>query len=255
MFFEEIEALNQMAIKKAKVVKEHALGYFLSAAMAGIYISLAVAFVYTVGGLFLDSAFAGTKIIMGIGFSVALSLIIFAGSELFTSNAMVMAVGAWNKVVKPSDAIKVWTLCWLGNLAGSIVLALLFYYSGLQDGATGYYMAKIAEVKTTLPVIEIFIRGILCNIIVCATCWTVYRMKTESGKLIIVFWGIFAFFVSGFEHSIANMSLFIGALLTPNDYTITIAGVLTNLGVATIANLVGGIIFFALPYQMIAKKK
>ena len=76
-------------------------------------------------------------------------------------------------------------------------------------------------------------------------------MKSESGKLIMIFWCIFVFMVCGFEHSIANMSSIGISLFTGK---VGIGAYLYNVVVVTLGNMVGGILGVALPYHLISKE-
>ncbi|MBL4664657.1 MAG: formate/nitrite transporter family protein, partial [Nitrospinaceae bacterium] len=60
----------------------------------------------------------------------ALSLVIFAGSELFTGNNMVFAIGKLKNRVGMGPIIKLFTFCFVGNLLGSILLAWLVVQGG-----------------------------------------------------------------------------------------------------------------------------
>ena len=71
----------------------------------------------------------------------------------------------------------------------------------------------------------------------------------------MTFWCLITFFTAGFEHSVANMSLMMIGLLNPAQYDISIGGYAYNLAVVTIGNMVGGILFLAVPYFLIAKEK
>ena len=146
-------------------------------------------------------------------------------------------------------------MCYLGNLVGSLIVVLLFFLAGfLKEGYVPEFFVKMANSKINLTPIEILIRAIMCNILVCLATWCGYRCKTESGKLIMIFWCILAFITSSFEHSVANMSLLVIGLISPNS-DITISGILYNIPLATIGNMIGGIVFLAIPYLIIAKKK
>lgn len=70
-------------------------------------------------------------------FGVALSLVAMAGGGLFTGNNLVMAAGGLSGTVRWSGVAKLWIICWLGNLTGAVLLALLFWGTGLTDGAVG----------------------------------------------------------------------------------------------------------------------
>ena len=116
-------------------------------------------------------------------------------------------------------------------------------------------MTQATKLKVALSPIELLARGILCNILVCLTIWSTYRLKSESGKLIMIVWCILSFITTGFEHSVANMTLF-STVLIGNS----IAGVISiqcmyNLFFVTLGNIIGGVIFVALPYYALARRK
>lgn len=252
MFNEEIEEVSKSAYKKVSLLKNNTIGYFFAAILAGIYVALGVTFAFSVGAMIHD--FSGYKLIIGICFGMALSLCAIAGAELFTGNNFVAAVGINRKTITSSEGIKLLVMCYLGNLVGSLIVVLLFFLSGfLKQDYIAEFFIEIASAKINLTPIEIITRGIMCNILVCAATWTGYRCKTESGKLIMIFWCILAFVTSSFEHSIANMSLLVIGLISPNS-DISISDILYNIPLATIGNIIGGIVFLAIPYLIIAKK-
>ena len=115
-------------------------------------------------------------------------------------------------------------------------------------------MIKTAEIKISLPPEQLFIRGIFCNILVCLAVWCTFRLKTETSKLIMIFWCLFAFVTSGFEHSIANMSLLVIGVILTKGATITVAGSLYNLFFVTLGNILGGVLL-GVTYHYIANKK
>ena len=253
MFKEDSLAVAKGAQAKLQLLNSNPLGYFVSSMLAGGYVGLAIMLIYTIGGLLNGSP--ATKIVMGVSFGISLSLVIMAGSELFTGNTFVMSMGIFKKTVSLKDAMRVWLVCYLGNWAGSIVVASLFYFSGLNEGATGNFVASVSATKMGIPLIPLFLRAILCNILVCLATWSSYRLKSESGKLIMIFWCLYAFITSSYEHSVANMTLLTVGLYQPLQAAISLSGYFYNIFVVSLGNMVGGILFLSLPYYLISKDK
>lgn len=254
MYQETIHALAQAAGGKADQLRTHPIAFVISSIQAGAYIGFGVLLSFTIGGLLNGEPYA--KVLMGISFGVALSLVVIAGAVLFTGNNLVMTCGALSHTARWIDAIKLWVVCWLGNLAGAVLLALMFRASGLLNGNTASFIASAAAGKVGAPAIALFFRGVLCNVLVCLAVWSGFRCKSESGKLIMIFWCLFAFFTTGFEHSIANMTLLTLALMAPSaEAAINIGGWAYNLAVVTAGNMVGGILLVALPYHAISSEK
>ncbi len=247
MFKEDFMAAANGAAVKAKFLNNNPLGYVIMSIMAGMFIGFGILLVFTLSGALEGSP--ATKLVMGCCFSVALSLVVIAGAELFTGNNMVMFAGCLKKTVTFGETAKLWAVCWLGNLAGAILLAFLYNATGLYKDATLAAMTTTAAAKMTAGFVPLLTRGILCNMLVCLAVWCGFRCKSEAGKLIMVFWCILAFFATGFEHSIANMTLLTLALINNGgNEAISMGGYCFNLITVTIGNMIGGIVFAALPY-------
>lgn len=253
MFQEEYQSVAKAAEAKVAFFKNNPFGYFLLSALAGIYIGFGILLIFSIGGMLNGQPY--TKIIMGASFGIALSLVVMAGAELFTGNNLVIVAGLMKKTIGFTDALKVWGICYVGNLAGSVLLASLFYYAGLSQGAVGEFIASVSATKMGISFFPLLIRGILCNILVCLGVWCGAKLKSESGKLIMIFWCLFAFITSGFEHSIANMTLLTISLFNPFGQAISISGYVYNLVTVTVGNMIGGIVFVALPYYLASKHK
>ncbi len=254
MFNDEFTAAANGAAGKLKLLNNNPLGYFMLSVLAGAYIGFGILLVFTLSGA-LDGA-PYTKLVMGCCFGVALSLVIIAGAELFTGNNLVMTAGVLRKTVTAGDAAKLWVVCWIGNLVGSALLAVIFSLTGLYSNATLSAMTGAAAGKMTAGFIPLLTRGMLCNTLVCLAVWCGFRAKSDAGKLIMVFWCLLAFFATGFEHSIANMTLLTLALINNGgNEAITMGGYWYNLVVVTLGNMLGAILFVALPYHLASKQK
>jgi nitrite transporter NirC len=190
---------------------------------------------------------------MGASFGVALSLVIMAGSELFTGNVMVMTVGLLRRTVSPGSLGGTWVVSFAGNLVGSLLLAWLVAQSGVFGGAPQLgFLQKTVETKMNLPAGDLFFRAMLCNWLVCLAVWCAMRATSEAGKLIMVFWCLFAFIGAGFEHSVANMTLLGIGLLQDHPDTISWGGFVYNLVWVTLGNIVSGATFVGGAYWLAA---
>jgi nitrite transporter NirC len=253
MFNEEITAVANAAKGKNDLFCNNPVGYILSAILAGIFVGLGVLLAFTVGGLLIGNPFA--RILMGCTFGVALSLVVMAGGELFTGNNFVMAVGLAKKTVSGGVCFRVWGLSYLGNLIGSVILALIFVWCGLATGSTGAFISSAAAVKMSIPPLALICRGLLCNILVCLAVWCSFRCKSEAAKLIMIFWCLLALMTSGYEHCVVNMTLLTVSLLSPaTGAAVSLSGWAYNIALSTLGNMIGGIVFVALPYLLISRQ-
>ena len=147
------------------------------------------------------------KLASGIIFPVGLMLVVFGGTDLFTSNCLVFTSVLAGKV-KPAELLVNWLIIYLSNFAGALLVAFLFFQSGelhLSENVLGGLAVKMAYGKIHLSPAEAVSLGILCNILVCLAVWLASGMKKVSAQFMAIFFPIFLFITSGYEHSVANM--------------------------------------------------
>lgn len=256
MYNEEMNAICHSAEKKIGLYNKGVSKYIMISLLGGLFVGLGVMLLYTIGGILDHANYAGTKIVMGVSFGVALSLVMMAGVDLFTSNSLVMSIGTLYKKVTVLDMIKILLASYIGNIIGSFIGAFVYVQSNAGTSYVKEYIIKSAEMKMTTAGPELFFKGILCNILVCLAAWCMYKLKSESAKLIMIFWCLYTFITAGFEHSIANMTLFSMSLMLPHTGTaVSLMGAAHNLLWVSIGNFVGGTLFLALPLYYIAKNK
>lgn len=252
---EIIQQINQSGLGKVNLLNQSKGKYVVSSMLAGLFVGLGIILIFTIGGLLTPAQVPSTKIIMGISFGIALSLVIMAGGELFTGNNFIMTVSTLEKKTTWLDTLKIWLYSYVGNFAGSFLVALIFVLTGLVTGSVAEFIQSVASAKMNAPFMELFMRGILCNILVCLAIWCSVKLKEETAKLIMIFWCLFAFITSGFEHSVANMTLLSISLLVPHPETVSWAGLAANLIPVSLGNMVGGILFVGMSYWYIANIK
>src|SRR6476660_10623228 len=86
-------AAAEAAKNKAAFLRSHPLGYFVLSALAGVYVGFGIVLIFAIGAPLSAAGSPLTKTVMGASFGIALSLVIFAGSGLFTGNNLFMTVG------------------------------------------------------------------------------------------------------------------------------------------------------------------
>lgn len=246
MYGETLDHFAQIARKKTDLLRHTPAAFFVGAMMAGAYVGLGIILIFSVAAS-IDPAWQ--KLVMGLSFGIALTLVVFAGAELFTGHVMYMVFGYLKGLTGIFDLFMVWVACWLFNLIGSAALASIFVVgSSALPGDGVELLNKVASYKMNSSAVALIARGTLCNWLVCLALWMAARTSSDSAKAIVIFWSLFAFIASGYEHSVANMTLLSIALLANPTESITLAGMAHNLGWVTLGNVIGGSIFMALGY-------
>ncbi len=249
---ESVRQFADLAVAKAKHLSKDPLAFAVSSLMAGAYVGLGIILIFSVGQA-APEEFRG--LLMGMSFGIALTLVVFAGSDLFTGHTMYMTFGRLTGASSTGDLFKCWGATWSGNLVGSVLLGILFVTGGggivLQAGGADLLHA-VAYKKMSGTPIELIARGMLCNWLVCLALWAGARTKDDTAKCIIIFWCLFAFITAGFEHSVANMTVFSIALLSEHGPEVTVGGAAYNLLWVTIGNTLSGVIIMGVGYWVIA---
>ncbi len=248
-----VENLSNAAIKKAEKVKKSLGQYIVLSILAGFFVGIGVILIFSLGAPLNAVGSPNVKFIMSFNFSIALTLVIFAGSELFTGNNLVMTLGILKKKVSAMDVFRVWIFCYLGNLIGSVFIAFLVFKTGLIQGDLETFIIGASAGKMAEAPLALFVKGILCNILVCLAVWMCVKSKDEVAKLILIFLCLFAFIGIDLEHSIANMSLLsMGLFVGDAASGVSLTGFAYNLILVTLGNIVGGC-SVALAYYYVTK--
>lgn len=234
-------------------VRKVALGFvptIVLGLLAGAFIAFGAMF-YTMIVTGSELGFGPTRLIGGIAFSLGLVLVIIGGAELFTGNSLIVLAWASRRITTVA-LLRNWAIVYLGNLVGALATAMLVHFSGILssgDGAAGATAEAIVSAKIGLDPLQAFIRGILCNILVCLAVWMCFAAHSISGKVLVILFPITAFVALGFEHSVANMYLIPVGMLHAGH--IDVSAFVSNLLYVTVGNIVGGGVLVALVYWLV----
>ena len=218
---------------------------FVLAILAGAFIGFGAA-AYTTVMTGADASFGPSRLLGGLVFSLGLILVIVGGAELFTGNAL-MIMAAVERKITLRRMLRSWGIVYMGNFVGAAGLAVVFGFSGLLEGAMGATATAIPEIKASLLPMEAFIRGALCNMLVCLAIWLTFAARSAAGKILGILWPISAFVLLGLEHSVANMYFFPQGWMVGSN--VTISDALSNLVWVTLGNIAGGAGGVALAYR------
>lgn len=186
------------------------------------------------------------KIIFGsFGLPFGLIMTLVTGGELFTGNTALVTAAYKEGKIEGKDLVKNWVSSYAGNFVGSMLLAYLAFKSGTL--ASGPASAAIATAKCSLPWDVAFVRGILCNWLVCMAVYMASGCASMAGKMTAVYFPISAFVALGLDHSVANMfiiplGIMRGAEITYKQF------LFKNLIPVTLGNIVGGALCVMAPF-------
>jgi formate/nitrite transporter len=158
-------------------------------------------------------------IIGAILFPVGFVILVLLGLELATGNFALLPMGWAAGEVSFSGMLRNLGWVYLGNLAGALFYAALFYLAVTNCGASGAgavgELMKAAAQKKTIAYMAVglrgwetaFVKGVLCNWMVTLGAVLAMASRSTIGKVVAMWLPIMTFFAHGYEHSIVNMFL------------------------------------------------
>ena len=215
------------------------------------------------------------RTVAGAVFPIGLMLIVLLGGELFTGNCLI-SMAVYDKKAKLKGMIRNLIIVYISNFIGAALMAWMINNCGqlnFSDGGAGAFTIKVALGKVGIDPMQAIVSGILCNVLVCLAIFMAATAKDVAGKCIAIFFPIFVFVISGFEHCVANMYYIPAGIFAAHNplyaakatelYGITVeqlSGInfgtmFSNLIPVTIGNIIGGMVFVGLLYWYLYRKK
>lgn len=212
-----------------------------SGMLAGVYIGVGVVLMVSTAGPLLAAGTGMHKLVAGLVFGAALTIVVFAGADLVTSSMMTLPQGVAMRAVGPGRAAGALTFTFVANLVGSAIFGALVAASGVlhANPAAGDMLRDMLAGKAHESPLELVVRGILCNVLVCVAIWMCARLTSDGPKIAVILLAILAFIASGFEHVVANMTTYaVGFFTGSPDATWLLFG--GNMLWVGLGNLIGG---------------
>lgn len=248
-----VEFVDFYAQVGAKKSANSAGRLFLAAILAGFLIASGAVAASTASYGLENASVA--RVVSGLLFPFGLIMVIITGAELFTGNCMI-TISMLEKKASLAGMIRNLVIVYLGNFAGSLLLAAAVAYSGtFSNDAMAAYAIRTAANKCAIPFGRAVVLGILCNVLVCAGVMCSLCGKDLPGRAVGAFVPVSFFVIGGFEHCVANMYYIPAGLLAASisggaqgvDLSaLNLTGFLSNMIPVTIGNIIGGCGFGAL---------
>ncbi|MCU6712386.1 formate/nitrite transporter family protein [Paenibacillus sp. J5C_2022] len=251
---EPLRQVEQLALKKLKVFKQSIIISLSRSMLASMFIGFGVIVAFKTGSYFYIEHSPLAYPIAALTFGTAIILISYGGGDLFTGNTFYYSYAALRKKMRWTDTIKLWITSYSGNVLGAAAFAFLIWSTGLFDSDyVNGFLLEVADKKVNTPVMQLFFRAILCNWLVCLAFFIPMWMKTDGAKMFAMMLFVFCFFISGYEHSIANMCTFAIAMVVQDGTIVSLEGAIRNLIPVTLGNLIGGSVLMGWMYYFVNK--
>jgi formate/nitrite transporter FocA (FNT family) len=204
------------------------------------------------------------SLVMGLAFGMSFVLILVSGMSLITADMAAGFLAVLKRSMKLRTYVFLVGIGLVGNIAGALVFVTVCGAAGGPYlGAFAERAATVGAAKAGQPFWTAFLLAVVCTWFLQTAMCMYFKARSDVARMAFAFYGPFAFVIGGTQHVIANVG-FLGLPLLLNlfhpaaprggiSWGFGDDGLLTNICITTVGNLVGGTLFVALPFWAIAR--
>ncbi len=213
------------------------------------------------------------NLMMGLVFMFSLVIILFSGMTLVTADMAIGIIGVFHRRITWFWFIIGILAGYAGNFAGSMLFMWIVSKGGSYMALPWLQQAHaIAVNKTGMTPVQIFALGIICTWMLQTAALLYIKANEDIAKIVMAAYGPLAFVAGMTEHCIANIG-FLALPLFQQDFflqgqtalssTATVVlhwgfgqyGWAHNQLYAFMGNLIGGIFFSGIVFQLVSNPK
>jgi formate/nitrite transporter FocA (FNT family) len=221
----------------------------------GFLLSLAVITGVTTAGI--------ATLLMGLAFGMSFVLILVSGTSLITADMAAGFLAVLQRRMSASAYSRVLGVGFAGNTIGALIfVAICGAAGGPYLGGFAERAATVGALKAGQPFCTALLLALLCTWFLHTSMCMFFQARSDVARMGFAFYGPFAFVIGGTQHVIANVG-FLGLpmLLAASHASAPHSGIgwgfgshdfLTSLCITALGNLIGGTLFVAMPFQVIA---
>lgn len=256
---------------KWDMIRHRPLAYLISGFAGGAMVVFGATLALAVSAGVAERLAPGlANLLMGLVFMFSLVIIMLSGMTLVTADMYIGVVGIFHGRIGWGRLVQGVALGYAGNFIGSMFFMWLISRSGAY--AAWPWLAKshaIGASKMGYSATQIFVMGIVCTWMLQTAAILFVKAEGDAAKIAMAAYGPLAFVAGMTEHCIANIG-FLALPLFQQDIFLAEAArhgladpVLLHWGFGqygwahnqlytVLGNLVGGILFVGIPFQLVS---
>jgi formate transporter len=261
----ELFTIGEMTTRVAEIAVEkaaHPLSFLVRSLVGGAMVSFGVLLSLVVSTGVSSPGIA--SLLMGLAFGMSFALILVSGMSLITADMAAGAIAILQRRMTVVGYLRLLLIGLVGNCVGALTfVAVCAAAGGPYLGAFAQRAAAVASAKTSQPALTAVLLAVVCTWFLQTSMCLFFKARTDIARMGFAFYGPFAFVIGATQHVIANIG-FLGLPLllsafhpdaphTQLTWGLGSHGLLTNIAITTAGNLVGGIVFVALPFHLVTR--
>lgn len=243
---EAYEIMNEQIETGLKEHNRSDLGLFLSSISAGLEVGfsiLAIGIIYT---LFKGESSSGQLALrMALVYPIGYIFVIIGRSELFTEHTTLATIPVMNGQASLYSLGKLWLTVYCGNLIGGYIfgsITLVFNNEMHIIGKDFFFFVSEKMVKYSVG--ATLISGIMAGWLMGMLSWLLSSAQDTFSRVVMIFLVTFLISIAGLHHCIVgSIEVFMAFFADANK--ISWSQFLSFQGLATLGNIIGGVIIVA----------
>jgi formate/nitrite transporter FocA (FNT family) len=259
---------------KWDMVRNRPLAYLISGFLGGGMVVFGATLALSVSAGVPEKLAPGlANLLMGLVFMFSLVVIMLSGMTLVTADMYIGVIGLFHRRITWTWFVWGVALGYIGNFLGSMLFMWLISKSGAY--AAWPWLARshaMGAAKMGYTAVQIFVMGIVCTWMLQTAAILYVKAEGDIAKIAIAAYGPLAFVAGMTEHCIANIG-FLALPLFQQDLFMSMAsssglpdpallhwgfgkyGWAHNQLYTLLGNLVGGILFVGVPFQLVSNPR
>ena len=253
------EPYEIMVEQKEAGLKEHRrsnTGLFISSLSAGLEVGFSIFVIGIIYTLFKTEVSTGKLyLMMALVYPIGYIFVIIGRSELFTEHTVLATIPVLNGEASFKSLLNLWVIIYVGNLIGGYLFGtiVLQFNAGTQLISLDFFHF-VSQKMVAYSSTNIIVGSIMAGWLMGTLSWLLSSAQDTLSRVAMVFFITFIISIAGLQHCIVgSIEIFMAYFANANN----VSGVefLKFQGLATLGNIIGGVVLVALVKYAHSKRK
>jgi formate-nitrite transporter family protein len=231
-------------------LKEHRrsnIGLFLSSLSAGLEVGFSILLIGIIYTLFKGEVSPSKLyLMMALVYPIGYIFVIIGRSELFTEHTVLATIPVLNGEATLKSLAKLWIIIYSGNLAGGYLFGTIVLQFNIKTHLiSDDFFYFVSEKMVAYSSGNILISSIMAGWLMGTLSWLLSSAQDTLSRVLMIFLITFIISIAGLHHSIVG-SIEIFMAYFGNSNKISGVDFLKFQGLATLGNIIGGVVLVAL---------
>ena len=243
---EAFEIMNEQIEAGLKEHNRSGIGLFLSSISAGLEVGFSILLIGVMYTLFKNEVSSSKLyLMMAMVYPIGYVFVIIGRSELFTEHTTLATIPVLNGNATFKSLIILWATIYFGNLIGGYLFGIIIlqFNSGSKLISLEFFnfvSTKMLDYSAG----KIFISSIIAGWLMGTLSWLLSSAEDTLSRVVMIFLVTFIISIAGLHHCIVGSIEVFMAVVSKAD-KITWADFFTFQGIATLGNIIGGVVIVA----------